>query len=1031
MRKYVLTLICLFLWGSQILFGQTIITGTVTSASDGEILMGATIAVPGTSAGTISNINGSYSISVPASATELVFKYVGMISQTVSINGRTVIDIELEYDAMGLEEVVVVGYGMQQKTTITGSVSEISSDKIIQAPQPNISNALVGRMTGLLTVQREGKPGGNETTLRIRGQGTFAGSSDPLIMIDGIEAKNYNNLDPNEIENITVLKDASATAVYGVRGANGVLLITTKRGELGPPRLSLTSNIGFNSMTDLRENTRSYPYSIAYNEARRYNSYTTGTYNPRFTEEQIEHFRTGDDPIFHPDVDWMDLFFKQTALQTSHNVNISGGTNLMKYFVSAGYFFQEAIFDDDLSAQAPGFDAQNTYSRYNLRSNFDFTITKRLSASLQLSQQIDRRKGLSFSDTRYLLDRIYNMPPWPSPGIVDGKIVKVYNVFGGEVLENFLGKGYRVFFDNYLTTSLRFDYNLDFITKGLILHSTISYWNRASDTKTYYKNVQTYRPLLLPDGSILYASQNQDEPFSFSESSDKLRKNYFEVGLNYSRSFGNHNVGGLVLYNQDKLYDPNLAFVIPNGHQGLVGRVTYNYSLRYLLEFNIGYNGTENFAVGQRFGLFPAYSVGWIVSQEPFFPQNDFVTYIKLRATYGEVGNDRIGAERFLYRPASYEFAPLNYNKDPQYYNFGIPGSTFQKYQGSFEGTNGNPGLTWERAKKTNIGADITFFTNKLNISGDYFYEYRDNILAFPQTIPNILAAELAPQNWGEMENEGFELEVNYRDVSGNFTYWVNAVYTFARNTILFQDEVERPFTYQYRTGQSAGQYFGLIAQGLYNTWEEVNDAYRPRTLTQTNKIMPGDIRYKDINGDGFIDQDDQVPLGYSDFPEVVFGLSFGGSFKGFGLSILFQGADNMSRYASARMYRPFNTDGAVAQHIIDRSWTPERYANGDNIEFPHLSSGGVQVYDYLSSSWWIQNSQYIRLKNVEVSYEFSGKLLKKVNIKSARVYANGHNLITWDNLWPGDDPESYTNYGDRGYYPLTRTINLGINVSF
>ena len=1028
MRKYTLTLFCFLLWGSQIVLGQTTITGTVKSASDGEILMGATVAVPGTTTGTITDVNGNYSIIVPANENELVFKYVGMISKTVSIVGRTIIDVELEFDAMGLEEVVVIGYGTQTKTTITGSISEISSDQITQTPQANISNALVGRMTGLLTVQREGEPGDNSTTMRIRGQGTFSGSAEPLVLIDGIEARNYDNLDPNEIENITILKDASATAVYGVRGANGVIIITTKRGELGRPKLSISSNVGFNTMTALKENTPSYPYALAYNEARRYNSYTTGTYTPKFTEEDIEHFRTGDDPIFHPDVNWMDLFFKKTALQTNHNVNISGGTDLIKYFVSAGYFYQEAGFNDELTAQAPGFDAQHTYKRYNLRSNFDFNITKRLTASLQLSEQIERKKGFN---TGYLLDKVFNMPPYPSPGIVDGKIVNVVDIYGGDILERFLGSGYRLFLDNYLTTSLRFDYDLDFITKGLKLHSTISYWNRASDTKTYSRDVQTYKPVRMEDGSILYASQKDDQPFSFGQSSGKLRKNYFEAGLNYSRRFGDHNVGGLVLYNQDKLYDPNLAFVIPNGHQGLVGRVTYNYGLRYLAEFNIGYNGTENFAVGQRFGLFPAYSLGWIVSQEPFFPENNFITYLKLRATYGEVGNDRIGAERFLYRPASYEFAPLSSNSAPQYYYFGVPGSTFQQYQGSFEGTNGNPNLTWERAKKTNIGADMTLLSNKLSISGDYFYEYRDNILAFPQTIPNILAADLAPQNWGEMENEGFELEIDFRDKGGSFTYWANAVYTFAQNTILFQDEVQRPFTYQYRTGQSAGQFFGLIADGFYNTWEEVNDAYRPQSLVQNNRIMPGDLRYKDINGDGVIDQDDQVPMGYSSFPEVIFGLSFGFNYKGLGVSILFQGADRVSRYAGARMYRPFAWESAITQFINDHSWTPERYENGDRIEFPHLSAEAQQVHSYQSSSWWIQNARYVRLKNVEIGYEFRSDVLKKADISTARVYMNGHNLLTWDNLWPGDDPEQFTSGDNNGYYPITRTINLGIKVSF
>lgn len=1028
MRKYALTLVCILLGGFQIILGQRLITGTVTSAEDGSPLTGATVTVPGTTAGTISQPDGTYSISVPGDAKELAFRYIGMISQTVPINGRSVIDVALEPDVLGLEELVVVGYGTQRKTTITGSVSDIGTTQLLQSPQANISNALVGRMTGLLTVQREGEPGQNATTLRIRGQGTFAGSSDPLIMIDGIEAKNYNNLDPNEIENITVLKDASATAVYGVRGANGVILITTRRGKLGPPKLSFTSNVGFNNWIDLKEQTESYEYSLAYNEALRYNSYITGTYNPKFTEEDIEHFRLGDDPIFHPDTDWMGLFFKPVSMQTQHNVNISGGSDLMKYFVSAGYFYQEAGFGEELLDAAPGFNAQHFYRRYNLRSNFDFNITKRLSARFDLSSQIDQRKG---NDIGYLLDKVYNMPPWPSPGLVDSKIVKVYDIYGGEVLENFLGSGFNKQSENYVTGSLNFKYDLDFITRGLDVHTTISYWNRASDTKRYYKNVQTYKPLRLANDSIIYAPQNDDEPFNFGESSGKLRKNYLEVGLNYSRSFGNHNVGGLILYNQDKLYDPNLAYVIPNGHQGLVGRVTYNYNLRYLAEFNIGYNGTENFAVGKRFGFFPAYSLGWIVSQEPFFPENNIVSYFKIRATYGEVGNDRIGGERFLYRPASYEFGDLSNWAEPQYYFFGVPGSTFQQYQGSFEGAIGNPGLTWERAKKTNIGVDITMLTNRLKISGDYFYEYRDNILAIPNSVPNILAADLAPQNWGEMENEGFEIELNFNDAFGAFSYWVKGVYTFAQNTILYQDEVARPFTYQNRTGQSNGQFFGLIYQGFYNTWEEVNDVNRPVETWQNNRVLPGDAKYKDINGDGYIDNDDQVPLGYSNFPEVNFGLSFGINYKGFDVSILFQGADRFSRYAGSRNYRPFEWESALPKFINDNAWTPERYANGEEIIFPHLSADQMQRYDYQSSSLWIQNARYLRLKNAEIGYNFSNNLIQRVGISAARIYVNGHNLITWDYLWPGDDPEQFTSGDNRGYYPITRTFNLGLNVTF
>jgi TonB-linked SusC/RagA family outer membrane protein len=847
-------------------------------------------------------------------------------------------------------------------------------------------------------------------------------------MIDGIEAKNYNNIDPNEIEDITILKDASATAVYGVRGANGVVLITTRRGELGKPKLSITSNVGINTWIELIENTESYEYSLAYNDARRYDSYFTGSYLPKFTDEDIEHFRTGDDPIFHPNTNWMDLFFKPTTIQHQHNVNMSGGTELMKYFVSAGYFYQEAGFSDELAEQAPGFDAQHYYRRYNFRSNFDFNITDRLSANVNLSSQIDMRKGHNIN---WLLDKVYNMPPWTSPGMVDGKIVNVYDIYGGAVLEDFLGSGYSKEQRNYLTASVRLNYALDFITPGLNIHGTVSYWNLARNTKNYNKNVQTYKPIRLADNSIIYAPQNDDEPFGFGDSSGKNRKNYLEAGLNYSRSFGNHNVGGLLLYNQDKLYDPDLAYGIPNGHQGLVGRVTYNYRLRYLAEFNIGYNGTENFAPGKRFGYFPAYSLGWIVSEEPFFPENNIVTYLKIRATYGEVGNDKIGGERFLYRPSSYGLGDYSSRWEPQNYWFGIPGSTYQNYDGAYEGTIGNPDLTWERAKKTNLGVDMTLWENRLSISGDYFYEKRDNILSIPNTTPNLFGAELPAQNWGEMENEGFELEVNFRDKVGDLNYWIKGVYTFAHNTILFQDEVKRPFTYQYRTGQSKDQPFGFISQGFYNTWDEVTDAYRPIEIYQNNRMMPGDINYKDINGDGYINDDDQVPIGYPNFPEVIFGVSFGVNYKGFDLSVLFQGADRVSRMNGMRLYSPFIWESACSEFIHEYSWSQERYENGQEILLPHLTAEQINQHNYRTSTQWLLPATYLRLKNVEIGYGFSSQFLQRAHISSARIYVNGRNLITWDKLWPADDPEQFISGGNHGYYPITRTINLGFNITF
>lgn len=989
---------------------------------EGESVIGANVIEVGTTNGTVTDIDGRFTLQVENNAS-IKISYIGYIEQEINTAGRTNFDIILVEDTHSLNEVVVVGYGVQKKATVTGAISSIGTEKLVQSPVSNVSNALTGRITGLLAVQREGEPGIDQSTLRIRGEGTFSGSADPLVMVDGIESLNFNNIDPHEIENITILKDASATAVYGVRGANGVILITTKRGNDGKPVLSFSSNVAFNTFTDLRENLGSYEYAINYNEALKYNSFFTGSYSPKFSEEDIEHFRTGDDPIFYPDTDWYSLMLKPVSIQTHQNLNIQGGSDLIKYFVSAGYFSQEGLFNS-----FEGVTDHNTnilYRRYNLRSNFDFKITERLSTQINLSSQIENRRSPGQGDnTRYMMNRISIAPPYFTPGIVDGKIVNVHDVFSGNPLEQLLSTGYNRNVANYITSSVSFSYDLSYLTKGLRVNGLISYWHRMNNRKIYNISTQTYRPIELPDGGIFYSPQKSERPVQFWENSDKNRKTYFEIGVNYDNQFGDHGITGLLLYNQSKLYDPHLAYVIPNGYQGLVGRLTYDYKMRYLAEFNVGYNGTENFAPGKRFGFFPAFSLGWVISEENFYPQNEFVSYIKLRGTYGEVGNDKIGGNRFLYLPSVYEF----YDS----YNLGVPGSTFQSYGASFEGLMGNPDLTWEKSKKMNIGVDLSLLNNKVRLVFDYFNENRDNILATPQTTPDIVGTNLPPQNWGKMKNSGYETEINFIDKIANVNYWIQGSFTFARNKILFQDEVKRENApYQQRTGQSKGQMFGYIAEGFYNTWEEVNDINRPVSTHQNNRIMPGDLKFKDINGDGKIDVLDQVPVGYPDFPEIIYGVSFGADYNGFDFSVLFQGAERVSRMNHATTIRPYENDLMALSYIPKWSWTQEKYERGETIKLPHLTAQQQQSHNYQASTFMIQNARYLRLKNAEIGYRFKAKLLERINISSCRIYLNGNNLVTWDGLFPGDDPEQFALSGDSGYYPLTRTFNLGVNLQF
>ena len=988
----------------------------------GQTVIGAGIIEVGTNNGVSTGLDGEFIIEV---APEAILKVscIGFTEQKVKISDKTELKIVLREDNQLLNEVVVVGYGTQNKATVTGALSSIGTKTLVQTPAANVSNSLTGRITGLLSVQREGEPGADQSTLRIRGEGTFSGSADPLVMVDGIESMNYNNIDPHEIENVTILKDASATAVYGVRGANGVILITTKRGEEKRPVLSFSSNVAVNTFTDLRKNLGSYEYAKYFNEALKYDSFFTGSYTPKFSLEDIEHFRKGDDPIFHPDTDWYSMMLKPVSLQTMQNLNIRGGSERLKYFVSLGYFSQEGLYRSFPSVT--DYNVNVKYARYNIRSNFDVKITKRLTAQINLSSQIENRRAPGQGgNTHYMMNRISIAPPYFTPGIVDGKIVNVHEVFSGNPLEQLLSQGYNIAVSNYITTSFSLNYDLSFLTKGLSIKGLVSYWHKMDNQKIYRSSTQTYRPVPLPDGTIFYSPQKRESAVSFKEHSDKNRKTYFEFGINYDRHFGDHEVTGLLLYNQSKLYDPHLAYVIPNSYQGLVGRLTYNYKLKYLAEFNMGYNGTENFAPGKRFGFFPAFSLGWIISEEKFYPKNEILSYIKLRGTYGEVGNDKVGGNRFLYLPGAYNF------KDS--YNLGIPGSTFQKYRAAFQGLLGNPNLTWEKSKKMNIGIDMYLLHSKVKFVFDYFEENRDNILATPQTTPDIVGATLPPQNWGKMKNSGIESEINYTDKIGDFSYWIQGSFTFARNKILFQDEVQRSGApYQYRTGQSKGQMFGYIAEGFYNTWEEVNDAHRPESSHQNNKLMPGDIKFKDINGDGKINALDQVPIGYPNFPEIIYGISFGGKFKGFDFSVLFQGAEHVSRLNRETTIRPYENDLMSLAYIPSLSWTQEKYERGEIIKLPHLTARQQQTHNYQPSTFMIQNARYLRLKNMEIGYKFSSKLLKKVKIRSCRIYLNGNNILTWDGLFPGDDPEQFALSGDEGYSPLRRTFNIGVNVEF
>lgn len=1021
---------------------QRRITGVVVDES-GEPLPGAAIVLldASRSNGTITDIDGNFTLTgVPDSAVKIEVSYMGYNKMTIDVSvSKNVYNIVMKEDTQLLGEVVVVGFGIQKKETVTGAVSSIRTKDLVQSPQANVSNMLVGRMPGLLAVQRGGEPGNDASTLRIRGVATFAsgeGSQDPLVMVDGIETDNFNNIDPNEIENLTILKDASATAVYGVRGANGVILITTRRGATGIPQISYSGNVAINQFTEVRETMGAYDYATLFNYARKADAYITGSYTPRFTDEAIEMYRTGADPLFYPDVDWYDLMLKDYSITTQHNVNISGGVDKLKYFVSIGYYNQQGLFDQ--TKLIPGYNMQSGYERYNFRSNLDYDINKRLSIRLNIASQMQTRTGNNIgSGTSSLMNSIAIANPMLTPGVVDGKIISR----NGEdnPLVFFYQGGFKEQYQNNLTASLGLNYEIPGI-KGLKFTTTVSYENFYSHQQRYMKAndvLERYDIMRLEDESVIFRPLFDVGTFQFAETYGKRRRTYIEAGFNYSRKFGDdHNVTALALYNQSSRVDPNLLYKIPNNYQGVVGRVTYDYKNRYLAEFNVGYNGTENFAEGKRFGLFPAYSLGWVASEESFFPKNNIVTFLKIRGSYGEVGNDRIGGDRFLYLPTTYltvnPAGPGMTTNNIGVYHFGeIGNGSYNSYAISREGIIGNPVVTWERAKKSNIGAEIFFWKDKIKLAADFFSEKRDNILTNVNTAPKVFGADMPAYNLGKMKNSGWEADITYRDAISDFSYWVRGNYTYAHNEIQYMDEVPRNFSYQNRTGQILGQNFGLICDGIYNTWEEVNAPNRPKSNWNNDKIQPGDLIYRDINGDGIINDDDQVPIGYSNFPEIVYGFSFGGEWKGLDFSVLFQGAGNVSIYYSRMYQRGFEEDFS-APEALKTSWTQERYEQGLAINYPRLSEGiVVNRHNYQKSTFWVRDASYLRLKNVEIGYTLNKKLSEALHISSLRLFVNGSNLYTWSDVLPGVDPEAADGATNLEAYPVTRTYNIGLNIKF
>lgn len=1001
-------IIATFLMVSAV-WAQQSISGTV-SDEDGKPLPGVAVVIQGTSTGAVTNIDGNFTLVVPADAT-LLFSFVGMISQQIEVKSNTEINVVLQTDAIGIEEVQVIGYGVQKKVSVTGAIANIGNEELIKSPSASVTNALAGRITGIAAVQNTGQPGADEATLYIRGVATLNDAS-PLTIVDGVE-RPFSQIDPEEIESIAVLKDASATAVYGVRGANGVIIVTTKRGQKGKTKISVSTSMGVQQPTMMLDKANSYIYALGHNE-RNINDGNPASTNV-FTNEVLDIFKNGGNILF-PDTDWFDYLFKENALQSKTNLTLSGGTDKIRYFTALGYLSQDGQLED-LDSR---FDGNFKYNRYNYRSNVDIDVTPTTLLKLTIGGRTEIRNAPREN-------QMWKEANWAQPfagsGIVDGKWVSTsqdnVNIEMKDPLRGFYGQG----FNNATKTFLDFDLDvvqqLDFITKGLSVRAKGSYNTNYTHTKTRSSSPDRYESIYMPGDStqVVYRKIGDQGKMNYSESTGKARNWYMEAALNYNRKFGKHEVGALALYNQRVLYYPGGTYNdIPRRTLGLVGRITYNYMTKYLLDLNVGYNGSENFPEAKRYGLFPAVSAGWVVSEESFMSDIGFIDYLKLRGSYGLVGNDRLGNNRFLYLPDAWNYVTGGYN-------FGIDNPINQP--GATELRIGNPNVTWETATKQNYGVDVKFFGAKLGVSFDYFHEYRKDILIARNTVPVYVAAELPVVNMGEVENQGYEIELKWNQkVSRDFMYRISANMSYAHNKIIYKDEIPQPFDYLYETGNPVGQPFGYITNGFFT--EEVNTTDNPNYPDHQGVRYPGDLIYKDLSGDGKIDDLDRMPVGYSErVPEYNYGTNVFIKWKGLDFSIVFAGVKNTSRTLPSYFREPFGGQHrGLFRYLYDGRWTPETAETAIYPRFSKVSAGN----NYRVSDLYIRDASYLRLKNIELGYNINSPGLKRIGLRNVRIFANGYNLVTWSSF-TYFDPESRV--GSSGLYPMTKVYNMGLKFNF
>lgn len=980
--------------------------------SDGLPLPGATVVVAQGGQWSLTDRAGRFEVDAKP-GDNLLVSFLGYTDQTVTLGDDHVISVFLAAEQLFLDEVVVVGMNNRQtRRSITGAISTIQTKELVQSPVANISNALAGKMPGLMTVQYSGEPGADASTLYIRGLGTY-GTTTPLVVIDGLprNKSDLDMIDANEIESITILKDASSSSLYGIQGANGVVVVTTRRGGGDEqPRITFNVQQAMQQPIRLPKMMTSYEQAL-YNRALDYNNGQP----VRYTEDVLDALKNGTDPYLFPSINWFDVVLKDHSWQQQYNMNISGSAgknHKINYFISGSYIKQGTLLNHEDVFQ-DNYGVKSKYDRYNFRSNIDVQATKRLNIRVDLAARLETRIGPSNSFS-YIFGQITNRQPssqaiWnPNGTLAAGSGLEIPtkpgNPYGLITQSGYYNNG-----NNVMYGTLSAKYDLDFIAKGLSLQGFFSFENTNSLNRVWSQTFDAfwYRGKD-EDGNDIYLDFMTKSRLAAITGSYVERYTYYDVRLNYDRSFGQNNINGQILANRTLKNIQGSEYMY--AYQGLSVRGTYNYAQRYFAEFNLGYNGSENFPPKRRYGVFPSFSAGWVVSDEPWISTPDWLKILKIRGSYGTVGNDQIGGARFLFIS---EFGPAGGlgNMYPSGYYFGLTNNGNSATGGYGETRVGNAYVTWEKAKKANIGFDLSMFKNNaLNITFDYFHEMRDNILTEAGSVPSYVGIEtIAPRNSGKVLNHGLEFEVRVnKQFSRDFSFFANLQGTYAKNKVLENDQPAPAFDYQDLRGYEIGYSLGYHALGLFQDQDDIDNSPVQNFGTP---IIPGDIKYFDKNEDGIINANDRVPIKCYSVPVFTGGLSFGVNWKGFDFSMMFSGALG----GTARLW-------VYESSIMNlQRWTE----NNKNAILPvaHNSSNNNELNDFN-----LMKTDYLKLRNVELGYTIPSKYLKPYGISGTRIFLNSQNVAIWDTMWLKDrDPEA-AGSGTLPY-PLQRIINMGIRV--